>query len=238
MSGGVVALVPVRGLDGGKTRLAGELPPETRAALTRRMLRGVVRAALASGVVDTVVVVSPDPAALALAATLGEAVAPLRQDPAAPGLNAAVGAGRDWALARGAAALLVLFGDLPLLVAADVRHMLAAEAPLVLAPDRHGVGTNALLLRLDADPAAAARFVFRFGAGSYARHAAEGTRLGLLTATSIAPGTAFDLDTPADVRALLAEAHPDAGGEVDAIAALGIPLAPSGGEPAAEGQHP
>lgn len=201
MSDGVVAVVPIRGLAIGKTRLAGELPPEAREALTRRMLRGVVGAALASGAVDAVAVISPDPAALAFAAALDPAVVPRPQDPAAPGLNPALAAGRDWALARGAGALLVLFGDLPLLAGHDVRRLLAAPAPVVLGPDRHGAGTNALVLRLGVPGAAG--FRFGFGADSCPRHLAEAARLGLAVETSVAPGTAFDLDTPEDLRALL-----------------------------------
>jgi 2-phospho-L-lactate guanylyltransferase len=200
MSDGVVAVVPIRGLASGKTRLAGELPPEAREALTRRMLRTVVGAAVASGAVDAVAVVSPDPAALALAAELDPAVVPLPQDPVAPGLNPALAAGREWALARGAA-LLVLFGDLPLLAGHDVRRLLAPAAPVVLAPDRHGAGTNALVLRLGVP--GATDFRFGFGGGSCPRHLAEAARLGLAVETSVAPGTAFDLDTPEDLRALL-----------------------------------
>ena len=198
--GGVVALVPVRGLRSGKNRLAGDLTPEARTALTGRMLRGVIRAALDSGAVETVGVISPDPAALALAREIDPAVVPLPQDPGKPGLNAAVAAGRDWALRRGAAALLVLFGDLPLLSVEDVRGLVAHDAPLVLARDRHGAGTNALLLRLDGE---GARFRFQFGMGSYERHVAEAEGVGVEFVTSDAPGTAVDLDTPDDWRLLL-----------------------------------
>lgn len=200
MTGDVVAVVPIRGLQSGKTRLAGELPPEAREALTRRMLKGVVLAARDSGVVDTIVVVSPDAAALALAREIDDGVVALAQEPAAPGLNAAIGAGRDWALARGAAALVVLFGDLPLLTGNDVRQLVRHGDPVVLAPDRHGMGTNALVLRFDG---AAVEFRFQFGAGSYGRHREEAERLDVAMATSVTPGTAFDLDTPEDLRTLL-----------------------------------
>jgi 2-phospho-L-lactate/phosphoenolpyruvate guanylyltransferase len=203
VNGGVVAVVPIRSLTGGKTRLAGILPPEARAALTRRMLRGVVDAALASGTVASVVVVSPDPAALALAASLNPAVVPLAQDAGAPGLNPAIAAGVRFAAERGAAAVLVLFGDLPLLTGDDVRNLLRRDAPIVLAPDRHGTGTNALLLRLDASAEDGRMFAFQFGLDSYARHVDEAHRLGLDVATSVSAGTALDLDTPEDLRRVL-----------------------------------
>ncbi len=211
--GGVVAVVPVRTLRGGKTRLAGELTPEAREALTRQMLRSVVGAARDSGSVGAVVVVSPDPAVLALARTLGPGVVALAQGPLPAGgvgpevgLNAAMTEARRWAVRHAAAAMLVLFGDLPLLTADDVRNVVRRDAPVVLAPDRHGTGTNALLLRLGelaGTDAVAAPFRFSFGTGSYARHIEEADRLGLEVATTIMAGTAFDLDTPADWRRLV-----------------------------------
>lgn len=203
MNGGAVAVVPIRSLSGGKTRLAGVLSPEARAALTRRMLRGVVAAALASGSVKTVAVVSPDPAALELAASLGPAVVPLRQSAGTPGLNPAIAQGVDFAAGRRAAAVLILFGDLPLLNGDDVRHLLRRDAPVVLAPDRHGTGTNALMLRLGTGAEDGRDFVFHFGLDSYAKHLDEAHRLGLDVATSLSTGTALDLDTPDDLRRVL-----------------------------------
>jgi len=74
---------------------------------------------------------------------------------------------------------------------------LAERPPVaVLAPDRHGTGTNALLLR---PPAA---LPFAFGVGSLARHRAVARARGLLSRSYDAPGTALDLDTPADLAEL------------------------------------
>jgi 2-phospho-L-lactate guanylyltransferase len=203
VNGGLVAVVPIRSLTGGKTRLAGVLSPEARAALTRRMFRGVVAAALASGSVKVVAVVSPDPAALDLAATLDPAVIPVPQSPETPGLNAAIAEGVGFAARHGAAAALILFGDLPLLTGDDVRNLVRRDSPVVLAPDRHGTGTNALMLRLGTGPDDGRDFAFHFGPDSYAKHVDEAHRLGLDVATSLSAGTALDLDTPDDLRRVL-----------------------------------
>lgn len=203
-TGGVVAVVPVRSFRNGKTRLAGAFSADARAGLARRMLARVVAAATSSGMVATTVVVSPDAAVLDAVADLGNAVGAavvaLAQEDAAAGLNAALDQGRGWAAGHGAAALLILFGDLPLLTAADVHALVRANAPLVLAPDRHGTGTNALRLSLDTPPGGG--FRFQFGPDSYARHLTEARRLGLPTITLTAPGTALDLDTPEDVEVM------------------------------------
>jgi 2-phospho-L-lactate guanylyltransferase len=209
MTGGLVAVVPIRSLRHGKTRLDGALLPPARTALIRRMLLGVVSALAESEAVERVGVVSPDPEALGLTVTLGNEIEPVVQHVDAPGLNPALEAGRAWAIERHAGGLLVLFGDLPLLTAADVLHIVRRDAPVVISPDRHGTGTNALLLR----NGAAHEFEFLFGPGSYERHVEEAHRLGLEVATSVTPGTAIDLDTPEDLRLLGLE--PLASGEID-----------------------
>jgi 2-phospho-L-lactate guanylyltransferase len=111
------------------------------------MLALVVRAIADSGAVGAVVVVSSDEEVLRLAASLDPLAYPLSQDLARPGLNLALEDARAWAARQGAAGLLVISGDLPLLSPSDVRALVRRDAPVVIAPDRHGLGTNALLLR-------------------------------------------------------------------------------------------
>jgi 2-phospho-L-lactate guanylyltransferase len=199
----LVAVVPLQALAGAKSRLAAALMPAERAALTLRLLHGVLDALAAPAVAERLVV-SPDPRALAEARAAGAATLRQRLPTRGDALNDALAEARDWATARGADALLVVLGDLPLLTAADVAALVAlagADAPtVVLAPDRHERGTNALLLRPpDAIP-------FAFGPDSLARHQAAATALGLPVRLYRAPGTALDLDTPEDLAALPARA--------------------------------
>ncbi len=202
-----VAMVPVRGLSTGKTRLAGVLDAEARTAVTSRMLRTVICAAITSGAVDQLAVISPDPCALGLARQINPRVVAMVQEDATPGLNAAVIAGRHWAIDRGARRFLVLFGDLPLLTAAEVRALAARREAVVLATDQHGRGTNAIAIGLT-EPGATA-FRFGFGPDSLAFHRAEAERLRLSVATFNQTGTTHDLDTPADLTIAL-----DAGADV------------------------
>jgi 2-phospho-L-lactate guanylyltransferase len=187
----------VRSLHNGKTRLSPVLDPEERSALLRRAAKEVVRAALESGVVETVLVVSPEPDVLAWAAELGSDVVGLPQPVDQPGLNGAIAAGREWAEAAGADAMLSLFADLPLLEPEDIRGLVTRTEPVVLGPDRRGEGTNALLLRLAGEERASS-FRFAFGEGSVRKHLAEAARHGLDAGTYDAKGIAFDLDTPED----------------------------------------
>lgn len=195
----VYAVVPLSAPPRIKTRLAGVLKPSARAALARWMAERVLGAVRAAGAVAEIAVVSPDVEALAWAASRG-AVA-LRQE--GRGLNAALEIGRQWALARGADALLVLLGDLPYLTPRDVSAMVrllpGGDAPAaVLAPDRHERGTNALLLRPpDVLP-------FTFGRESFHRHEARALALGGRAVWYTSEGTRNDVDAPDDLAALVA----------------------------------
>jgi len=191
----IVAVVPVRSLRHGKTRLSPVLGNEAREALLRGIANRVVAAAVDSGLIETVLVVSPDAETQAWAAGMGPAVVAAQQPEHRLGLNGAIDAGRAWALERGASTVISLFADLPLIVTDDIRGLVARTEPVVLGPDRRGEGTNALLLRL---AGRAPEFTFAFGDGSLAKHLEEARRLGLNAAVHDALGIAFDLDTPDD----------------------------------------
>ena len=195
MSERIVAVVPVRSLRNGKTRLAPVLAPEARERLLRLAAARVIHAAVDSGTIETVLIVSPDPEALSWAADLSPGVSTLSQPHHHPGLNGAIDAGRDWARAVGAEAIVSLFGDLPLIRPEDIRGMNSRLEAVVLGPDRRGEGTNALLLRLGGR---GMEFRFAFGERSLFRHLEEARRLGLGAAVHDAPGIGFDLDTPDD----------------------------------------
>lgn len=195
-----MAIVPVRGRSGGKTRLEPLFDTSERAALVEAMAWHVVSTIQNSGAVDLTVVVSRDhefrfgPGRPVL--NVHHIVQPEHE----PGLNAALDFGRKWALEHGAERLLVMFGDLPLLETADLLELTDRRSPVVIAPDRFATGTNGLLLgdpRRSA-PGVASGFSFRFGSGSFRDHLAEAKRFGTPVDTASAPGTSFDLDTPED----------------------------------------
>lgn len=191
----LTAVVPVRSFETAKSRLGEPLDAEERQALVRSMLRRAIRAAL-DAPVSRVLVVSPDPEALAFAETCG--AEPLRQGDT--GLNEALAAAREAATTGGATALIVLPPDLPALDAAELRRLLAlvadglvADRPMVaLVPDRHGAGTNALLVSPpDAIP-------FRFGESSRGLHAAAARAAGA-TYLELGGPLALDIDTADDL---------------------------------------
>jgi 2-phospho-L-lactate guanylyltransferase len=114
------------------------------------------------------------------------------------GQSSAASRGIDAAVARGAARALLVPADCPALDGADVARLLEGfdGAGVVIVPDRHGHGTNALLLR---PPDA---IVPAFGPGSFARHAALGAAAGATVRVAHAPSLELDVDTPGDLAAL------------------------------------
>jgi 2-phospho-L-lactate guanylyltransferase len=188
-------IVPHRGLDSAKSRLASVLSPEERVLLGERLLRHVVGTAVSSlGPDDDLMVISPS---LALADIVGPMGASLTSQHGM-GLNEGLEQARFDALVDDVDTLVVLHGDLPNLRPSDVETLLNAvppgDAPAVaIAPDRAGTGTNGLVLR----PPGVIRF--RFGPGSFAAHLEEVGHAGVPLVAVNRAGLAFDLDTPEDL---------------------------------------
>ena len=94
--------------------------------------------------------------------------------------------------------LLVLPGDTPLLDPAEVGSLLAIPRAVSIVPDRHGTGTNALVL---SPPDAIAP---SFGPGSLKRHVAAAEAAGVASAVEELPTLMLDVDTGDDLAALQA----------------------------------
>jgi 2-phospho-L-lactate/phosphoenolpyruvate guanylyltransferase len=193
LASGVSAVVPVKDLQGTKSRLAPILDPGARAGLTLYMMGRVVAAIRSSGVED-VCVVSPDRIVLNEAQRRG--AIPLPQE--SRGLNPALEEGRRRALELGASTLLVLPADLPLLEEEDVLAVLKASEgqAVVIAPDGARSGTNALLTR----PPDALPFVF--GPDSFQAHLEAARKRDLDVKVCERSHLAFDLDTAGDLARL------------------------------------
>jgi 2-phospho-L-lactate guanylyltransferase len=206
----IYCLIPAKPYAESKTRLAPALTLEERAALSRRLLLRTVR--LAREVVGPVVVVSRDEALLE--EVQAEGAWGLVE--ATPGLNPALAQAAHFAGERGAAGILVLPADLPLLTAADLEAMLAYVVPrpdpspfpsreggqgvrsgrptVVVAPCRHGTGTNALLIHPPG------LITFAFGPDSFAAHCAAARAAGVEPVIYRSATIALDLDTPEDLE--------------------------------------
>jgi 2-phospho-L-lactate/phosphoenolpyruvate guanylyltransferase len=178
-------LVPVKRLDGAKSRLADALSSDERRGLVLEML-GIVLAAVREAEIGAVTVVSSE--------LLELDGVPRFDDRGLPWNDALAAAIRD---AVKEPIVAVVAGDLPRLRAEEVRSLVAAtpERGLVVARAKDG-GTNAVAMR----PPGVVET--HFGErGSAARHAESALSVGLQAVLVDLPGLAFDVDTPADLAA-------------------------------------
>lgn len=189
------AVVPVKRFAVAKSRLAPGVEEMRKPELVAAMVADVLEAIAAARLVDRTIVVSREPRAAELAAAAG---AELLSDFEDSSHSAAALAGIAAAEAAGAGCVALLPGDCPLLDPRELDKMLTGvpDPYVAVIPDRHGTGTNALVL---APPSAIEP---SFGEGSRERHVAAARAAGIPFGVEELPSLGLDLDTPADIVAL------------------------------------
>lgn len=189
-----MAILPVKSFPAAKQRLRDGLDPERREALVQAMFTDVLDA-LAGADLDGIMVVTASPPARRIAMDRGAEVLTDHET----GHNAAAALGIQAALERGAERALLVPGDCPALDAQELDALLGhpvSTPSVIVVPDRHGTGTNALLLT---PPSALAP---SFGPGSCQRHVALAAAAGIGAHIVRLPSLALDIDTPEDVASL------------------------------------
>lgn len=204
-----VCIVPVKSLGEAKSRLSGALSASERADLSRMMMLRTVRVLMETSArhcngdaaFPRVLVVSRDNEVLRMAKAEG-AWGLLEIE---PGLNQALSQAIRWVEARRTKSVLILPADLPLIGPDNVEAMLGIYAAAisengnggrtaVIAPCRHGIGTNALLL---SPPNAVP---LSYGTNSFIRHSELARERGVSLHVYRAPGVGLDIDIPADLE--------------------------------------
>jgi len=186
------AILPLKGPQGAKSRLAPLLGPAQRASLARAMAADVVGAIGGCAAISRLIVVGANP-------RLASAKLELLEESGRRGQSAAAEAGIARALALGFERVVCLPGDLPALDPRELDLLLAptAKPQLVIVPDRHGEGTNCLVLSPPdlIKPS--------FGPGSLARHLEQALERKLPHTVARPPTLLLDIDSPDDLRQLV-----------------------------------
>jgi 2-phospho-L-lactate guanylyltransferase len=188
------AIVPVKPLQRGKSRLAGVLTQEERLDLNRRLLAHTMDTLTAIPDIEHVLVISRDQAALALAREYGARTV---QEHGAPLLNIALTRATIVARTYATRGVLILPADLPLITPEDIQTLLAraVDPPVVvISPDRRRQGTNALLV------CPAGVIEYAFGPGSFQRHCTRARLAGAHLEICELPSLALDMDLPEDLE--------------------------------------
>ena len=190
-----IAILPLKTLDRAKQRLAVELDPVPRRSLVEAMFSDVLIALRRAGSIDSVVVVTPDHVAQRIGAGYGADVV----EDSDAGHNDAARRGIEHAVKLGAERVLLVPGDCPLLDPEELDALAARRlrpGSVLVVPDRHGTGTNGLLIT---PPDA---FAPSFGDGSHDRHLEQARDAGLTVESVSVPSLAVDVDTPEDLAVL------------------------------------
>ena len=192
-----VAILPVKRFDRAKQRLGQRLDAATRETLVEAMLRDVLAALAEVRLLYRLIVVTGEPRARALARARDAVIV---DDEAEQGQSPAAAAGVSQAMELGAQRVVLVPGDCPALDPEELDGVLAADVEggpaVTIVPDRHGRGTNALLLTPPdvIEPA--------FGPDSFERHVAAARSAGARLGVARLPSLLLDVDTPADLAAL------------------------------------
>jgi len=191
-----VAILPVKTFGRAKQRLTGGFGD--RPGLAAAMVADVLDALAAVPELDELIMVT----AQAVSADTDILIV---HDPVEAGQSAAAARGIGAALQRGAERVLLVPGDCPALDPREVSALLALPGDVVIVADRHGTGTNSLVLTPPTIMAPA------FGEGSFARHERLAAEAGASFVVADARSLELDVDTPDDLAALrrALDARPD-----------------------------
>ena len=190
------AIVPVKPLQTAKSRLSRVLTREEREILSQRMLINTLDLLREVKEIERTLVVSRDTKALSIARKHGARTV---TENGAPELNNALARATVVAQQYDISGLLVIPADLPLMRMDDVEKLIsmATDPPVVvIAPDRHGSGTNALL---SSPPGL---IEYDFGTDSFERHVARAKAAGVRLVVCENPSIGLDVDLPEDLEYL------------------------------------
>jgi 2-phospho-L-lactate guanylyltransferase len=197
------AILPVKRFANAKQRLGASVADPLRRDLAEAMVTDVLSALEQTALIEQTIVVTREPAIIDVARELGAVVV---EDRLEQGQSAAVSLGVEQAQTTGVERVLCIPGDCPALDPAELEALLAsteeasrgdAEEPtVVIVPDRHGTGTNGLLMN---PPGAISP---SFGPDSCARHQTLARAAGVRWRLEQPRSLLLDIDTGADLAEL------------------------------------
>jgi 2-phospho-L-lactate/phosphoenolpyruvate guanylyltransferase len=188
------AIVPVKGLADANGRLQSILSPAERTRLAEALFLDLIVKLPRSRCIDDLMIVTADESVARQARWFGHQL--LVQD-ADEGHSQAAAAGARAAMEEGADRVVMLPVDCPLLEIDDLdSHIGRSPRTVLIVPDRHGTGTNALMLTPPEifEPA--------FGPESCARHVSRARASGISFALEQVESLSADLDDPDDYALL------------------------------------
>lgn len=189
----VVVLLPCKRFDVAKSRLTPILDEYERVGLIECMLLDVLEAVYASTRVSEIVLVSNDRRAHEIGNRFDARCLP---DTSVGGLRESVTIATKILADSGQASIFILPSDIPAVTTDDIDSLISLASPdgVVLVPDRHCDGTNALLFP------STSNMEFHYGPHSFRHHLVMARRKGLSVSCANLASISLDIDTPEDLK--------------------------------------
>ena len=193
-------LLPVKDFKDSKQRLVSALDATARARLAQAMLRDVLSVLSRARAPQRVVVFTAAEEVMEMARPFGFNIV---FEGSVDGHSAAVNQMVE-ELSATSSRILSIAADLPRLAPSEIDFAFnAASEPITFIPSRDWTGTNGVLF------IPPARIAMEYGQGSFRRHLSKARAAGIRSDVMDLPGIAFDIDTPEDLQAFLADPHKD-----------------------------
>lgn len=187
----IAAIIPMKPLTEGKSRLSRSLSPEERASISAGMLRRVL-VALRGATIDPIWVVGGDDRIKHMTRNNGG----MWFEEMGRNLNDTLGKAIEHAFERDKSALYIA-GDLPFVKPSDIHSFIQASrgaGNVTLAPARRDGGTNAILVPMGVN------FKPELGRRSFSKHLNQAAKLETSVAIAYSPGLGLDLDVVDDLE--------------------------------------
>ena len=186
------AIIPIKPLRRGKSRLSSVLSEDKREGLNQYLLSSTLQCLKKINEIDHILVISYDPSALTLARKFGVKTVLENRN---TNINRALRKATLAAKAINSSKILIVPADLPLITKNDILAVIKISGnppEIVIVPDRKMSGTNVLLI----NPIGAIKY--DFGEWSFRKHIEQAERKKINIKVCERKNLSFDLDLPED----------------------------------------
>ena len=186
------AIIPIKPLKRGKSRLSDVLSQEKREELNRYLLSYTLQCLKNIKTIDHIIVISHDPLALTLARNFGAKTVLENRN---SNINRALHKATMAAMGINSSKILIIPADLPLLTSEDILAVIKESGnppEIVIVPDRKKSGTNVLLI----NPIGTIKY--EFGECSFKKHLKQAEKKKINIKICKRENLSFDLDLPED----------------------------------------
>lgn len=191
---GLWAIIPVKPLISGKTRLSKVLDDKSRMALIKILVSRTIKSINNTKQFEHCLVISNDHEILEIARK--RRVETLFEESPID-LNRAIVKGIEFVKENSGEKVLVLHSDLPLITTKNLNEILSlgkTDNSIVISPDRHLKGTNIIYLN------PIGNFTFHYGENSFLKHLKEIKKSNYQVEIYNHINVALDLDLPEDLE--------------------------------------